>query len=131
MRLSLVLQLFQLNPVQLSVVEQVEQTFLPLSQVEGSKQSILVEIPPTTDFFTSPKIYLRGTYKVTNADGTALADDANVAVVANSSHSWIKDLDFSVNDVPISGMTSGCYAYVAYLLNTFLESETQIHKYIV
>ena len=71
---------------------------------------------------------MRGKFKVTNGDGSALAAGAQVAVAANASHSWIKELDFSVNDVPVSGMTSGCYAYLAYLLNRFLISETEIPK---
>ena len=99
--------MFNLNPVQLSIITEKWEWFLPITQVQNTQQSITIAIPASSNQWTDSQIMLEVDYKIFNGDGSILDADIEVAGATNMGHVWMADVDVSINGVTISGHTGG------------------------
>ena len=95
------------------------QSFQPLTQLQGTDQSVTFSIPAVSDELTDSKVYVEGSFQIVNGDDTILDADIEVAPVSNSSHSFISDVDVSLYGVTVSGQSGGNYPYMAYIDSVF------------
>ena len=111
--------MFNLNPVQLSIITEKWEWFLPITQVQNTQQSITIAIPASSNQWTDSQIMLEVDYKIFNGDGSILDADIEVAGATNMGHVWMADVDVSINGVTISGRTGGNYPYISYIHSVF------------
>ena len=96
--------MFKHSPVQLSITSENWESFLPVSQVQNTEQNITFAIPPSSSEWTDAQLFLEGSYKIVNGDGSALLAEEEIAPCCNAGHSWMSDIDVSINGVAISGL---------------------------
>ncbi len=109
------LDLWHKPPRQNGILYSYELTLNPQTSID--QETIDFFIPGAGEEYTDPaNSYLILEGKLVKADGTNLAENANVAPVNNLLHSLISQVDITLNDVLITP-SNNLYAYKAYIEN--------------
>lgn len=90
---------------------------LPLASLKKG-QPISFDIPASNDLFIHPEIYIKVTFKITNADGSGIGQDIPIAPINNSLHSLWQHVEAHINGRNVS-VSSGNYTYNAYFRNQY------------
>lgn len=77
--------LFETNLIGPSTVSSDWVEVQPLASLKKG-QPVSFDIPASSDLFIHPSIYVKVTFKITNADGSGIGQDISVAPINNSLH---------------------------------------------
>ena len=116
------LNFFTEKSVQLSI-ESSELSELSPSNVYNPQSTIQFDIPAQTQTFLSPEFWIFARVRIVQADGSDLADAADVALVANATHSLFSDVELKIGNTVLSGR-HGLYSYEAYINSIFMSSSS-------
>ncbi|CAC5360231.1 unnamed protein product [Mytilus coruscus] len=121
------LSLFSPPPANTGIQRREWIEFRPTNQITGEGPLIFSIPPQSAAYMDLKRSSLKVKLRLTNADGTSIAKDANVGLVNLPLHSIFSEVECSLQQTPVAQMGSN-YPYKAYI-DTILESgaDDQVH----